>query len=212
MNCKNLFLLPFIGILGCGGGLSSPETVEPVETVLDPAPLSETEAAPGSKNNEEPEGEASIPPSTPGAESVDAATCKTPPVFEGPIAFARGKIKLNQEARTTLDRFARVILDDALVEKIEVTGHTASSEGKPAKRSRLAQQRAASATAYLVERGVDHKAITTVSHGDSCPAILTNNKKLDAPNRRVEIQVTKYCGKDLSKSGQCGEDLARKSE
>ncbi|MBL8509583.1 OmpA family protein [Chitinimonas sp. JJ19] len=116
--------------------------------------------------------------------------------------FDLNKATLKDEGKQALDAVAGVLLErkyDASKTRINVVGHT-DRIGKDEYNQKLSEERAASARAHLVEKGIPEGMITSEGKGESspvtqpedCKKVLKNKKKLVecyAPDRRVEVEI-----------------------
>jgi OOP family OmpA-OmpF porin len=95
-----------------------------------------------------------------------------------------------------LDELADLMIRDASIGLVKVTGHT-DRLGSKASNDQLSQQRAQSVRNYLLAKGIDGARVEAVGVGSSqpvkdCPA-AQYRKRADlieclAPNRRVEVE------------------------
>lgn len=103
-----------------------------------------------------------------------------------PILFDFDKVVLKQDGKAELE-LVIAELQKHPEDTVVVGGHTCDV-GPEGKNMALGQRRADVVKAYLVEQGIDAGRITTVSFGESQPAVPNDgpaNRKL---NRRVEIE------------------------
>jgi peptidoglycan-associated lipoprotein len=102
--------------------------------------------------------------------------------------FAFGTAKVNKNAETVLSDLVSKLKADNKNIYIEVQGHTdtvGSAEGN----LRLGQQRADAVRQYLHKAGIPLHRISTVSYGESQPAVPGNKRQNHAQNRRVIVMV-----------------------
>ena len=105
----------------------------------------------------------------------------------GDIFFDSGAATIKSAARSSLDKVAAALKRDYADKTVRVEGHTDSD---PIRRSKwrdnqhLSEARAAAVRDYLVKKGVDAGAISTIGHGADMP-----RGQDKARNRRVEVVV-----------------------
>ena len=105
----------------------------------------------------------------------------------GDIFFDSGAATIKSAARASLDKVAAALKRDYADKEVRVEGHTDSD---PIRRSKwrdnqhLSEARAAAVRDYLVKKGVDAGAISTIGHGADMP-----RGQDKARNRRVEVVV-----------------------
>lgn len=124
-----------------------------------------------------------------------------PPALEkitlsGDAMFELGKATLNPSALWQLDRLAASIKKEAMLEEVELVGHTdrLRSAGTQDRNQLLSEQRAENIKQYLVGKGIPEEMIHARGVGASqpiveCPAKQSMKKQVAClqPNRRVEI-------------------------
>lgn len=124
-----------------------------------------------------------------------------PPALEkitlsGDALFEIGKATLNPSALWQLDRLAASIKKEAMLEQVELVGHTDRiRNGGPQDRNQLlSEQRAESIRQYLIGKGVPADLIHASGVGSSQPIVECTTKQSMTkqiaclqPNRRVEI-------------------------
>jgi outer membrane protein OmpA-like peptidoglycan-associated protein len=113
--------------------------------------------------------------------------------------FKSGKASIKDmtpEGKAKLDELAAKIKGAGKIDTIRVIGH-ADPTGKAASNMKLSQQRALTVANYLKAQGVKAGKIITAGKGDTqavvkCDAKLPKAELVacNAPNRRVEIEVT----------------------
>lgn len=116
--------------------------------------------------------------------------------LSGDAMFGVGKTTLNPSALWRLDRLADSIKKEAMLEEVELVGHTdrLRSAGRQERNQLLSEQRAENIKQYLVSKGIPAEKIHASGAGSSqplveCPAKLSKAKQIEClqPNRRVEI-------------------------
>jgi len=103
------------------------------------------------------------------------------------LYFVEGKEEFTDESKAMVNTvFAEIA--SRPVPDIVVVGHT-DSTGTDQVNDALAQRRADSVKAQLVQRGVTAASIEAISRGKRDPAVATASGVSEARNRRVEIIV-----------------------
>ncbi len=132
-------------------------------------------------------------PDTPRGTKVDATGCPIPEpkpqlfqgkpemVLEG-VTFPTDKWQLTAEDKTILDKAVTELKQYPEV-KIEVQGHTDSTDGDPWNMT-LSQRRAESVMKYMVEQGVPASQLTAKGYGKTQPIADNKTKEGRAQNRR----------------------------
>jgi outer membrane protein OmpA-like peptidoglycan-associated protein len=108
--------------------------------------------------------------------------------FNSSILFAFGKSTLTNEAQRNLDEFLKV-LEIYPETDIEVQGHT-DNVGSEAFNQTLSEQRAATVSNYLVNRGIRAHRLTIIGYGELLPKYLNDTDAGREKNRRVEFLIT----------------------
>lgn len=106
----------------------------------------------------------------------------------GDVLFDTGRANLKPGAYTTIDRLARVLLDDA-DRRVLIEGHT-DSVGSDELNMRLSESRANSVRMALLERGVPSAQIQTAGRGMHAPIASNDTAAGRQQNRRVEMIFT----------------------
>ncbi len=111
--------------------------------------------------------------------------------LHGPVVvfFDSDKADLTPEAKTILT----AVLRDAKAAKftkIIVNGH-ADRAGTREYNDELAQLRVDMIMRYLTESGISKAVISTISHGEDQPAVMTPDGHAEPKNRRVEITFSR---------------------
>lgn len=102
------------------------------------------------------------------------------------IRFEFNSYALLPESYFDLDRVAIYLLDNPQV-SAELAGHT-DDTGDEAYNVKLSENRALSASAYLISKGVEKKRIRTVGYGENRPLVDDHSEEARDINRRVEIK------------------------
>ncbi len=121
-----------------------------------------------------------------GTEEECAMSAPKPAGFDMLITFDLDSDKLTQQARANLDEFAKALNDQRLAAaKFIVEGHTDAS-GTEKYNDGLAERRAQSVTAFLLDHGVRTEKVTAVGMGERVPRVPNI---YDPINRRVEMRI-----------------------
>jgi outer membrane protein OmpA-like peptidoglycan-associated protein len=101
------------------------------------------------------------------------------------VSFDTNRFDIKPNMRPILDQFAQGLSSQPNTE-IRIIGHT-DSTGSDSINDPLSVNRAASARAYLVARGVDGRRIQINGRGSHEPIADNNTERGRAQNRRIEI-------------------------
>lgn len=101
------------------------------------------------------------------------------------VSFDTGRADIKPNFRGILDQFASGLGSQPNTE-VRIIGHT-DNTGSDELNDRLSLQRAESTKAYLVARGVNPQAVTTMGRGEREPIADNGTEQGRARNRRVEI-------------------------
>ena len=108
----------------------------------------------------------------------------------GAINFAFNKSDITPEAKVILDKIAESLIAPANASRtIDVTGNT-DAIGSEGYNTKLGQDRADQAKAYLVSKGVADSRINARTAGESDPIAPNDTDNGRATNRRVLIMLT----------------------
>jgi OOP family OmpA-OmpF porin len=106
------------------------------------------------------------------------------------IQFDEDSANLVERSKTLLDDVARVLTEHPEVTRIQIEGHT-DSKASPRHNKKLSQERVASVKAYLVDKGISAKRLTTKGFGETKPVADNKSEEGRAKNRRVEFRIVK---------------------
>lgn len=129
------------------------------------------------------------PPPPPPAPTVDTAgiAAQVTAVMTEKIFFDFDRSDLRDDARATLDRKMDLFQANPDM-RIRISGH-ADDRGSDEYNLALGQRRAASAKAYLVQRGIDTNRIDIVSYGEERPVCTDASEGCWQQNRRDEFEI-----------------------
>ena len=105
------------------------------------------------------------------------------------IFFDVDKFDLKNESFTELAEVIRVLKQNPEMH-IEISGHT-DNTGSIEHNQVLSKNRAQAVVAYLVEKGIDKKRLTSIGFGSSKPADTNETATGRALNRRIEMRIVK---------------------
>lgn len=106
----------------------------------------------------------------------------------GDVLFDTGRANLKPGAYVTIDRLARVLMDDDS-RQVLIEGHT-DSTGSDELNMRLSESRANAVRMALLERGVPSRQIQAVGKGKNFPVASNDTASGRQQNRRVEMIFT----------------------
>jgi outer membrane protein OmpA-like peptidoglycan-associated protein len=119
--------------------------------------------------------------------------------FDSGILFATGKSDLNTASRTSLTKFARILVENPTME-INIFGHT-DNTGSLATNQKLSLERAQSVSRFLTSNSVRGNQIKSVEGKDYQMPVASNETAAGrAENRRVEIYM--YASEQMIKDAQ----------
>jgi peptidoglycan-associated lipoprotein len=105
-----------------------------------------------------------------------------------PIHFDYDQSDLRGDDRAILDAKIPILQANSGV-MIRIAGNT-DDRGSDEYNLALGQRRAATAKAYLVQRGIPESRIETVSYGEERPVAQGSDETAYAQNRRAEFEIT----------------------
>ena len=103
------------------------------------------------------------------------------------IVFQRMSANIANESKTTLEKIAKILVDNPTV-KIEIAGHT-DAKGDDGFNQTVSEQRANSVKLALVELGVDDKRLVAKGYGKTKPLVANDEEGYSLANRRVEFNI-----------------------
>lgn len=104
------------------------------------------------------------------------------------INFDFDKYELSENAKNTLSKNAKVILENKYT--VTVEGHC-DERGTNQYNLSLGQKRANVVKEYYIRLGVPEKNIATISYGEEKPLCFESTENCWSKNRRAETKVTK---------------------
>ena len=119
------------------------------------------------------------------------------------VLFDSGKAKLKPESLATLDKVAKILVENVPGNNINIEGHT---DNEPIKYSKwksnwqLSAQRALSVLVYLESKGVEPKRLSESGYGEYQPVATNDTAEGRQTNRRVEIVIKPKTVKKIEKS------------
>jgi outer membrane protein OmpA-like peptidoglycan-associated protein len=105
------------------------------------------------------------------------------------LFFDTGRWELRAESFPELNRAVAFLVEHPSI-RIEVGGHT-DNVGSDVDNRTLSENRVRSVVAYLAERGIDTKRITSRGYGESRPIATNDTDEGRQQNRRVEFTIVK---------------------
>jgi peptidoglycan-associated lipoprotein len=155
-------LLPIAGLAALLAGVGCASTTRsPAET--DPTPSASSPSR------------AEVPPHSAGAPEL------------APVLFATDQASLRADARETLKRHARAILEHPEWGAVTIEGHC-DERGSEEYNLALGDRRAASVLRYLSDLGVPTSRLETRTYGEAHPAVAGHDESAWRRNRRAELQ------------------------
>ncbi len=123
------------------------------------------------------------PPEPPAAPAPEAE--RSVPVLNH-VLFDFDKSDVKDSGRAEIAKIAGILKDNP-GDTVTIEGHTCdiNGSGDPDYNVRLGQRRADAVQVVLLENGIDAGRVSTVSHGDSRPAVPNTSNENRQLNRRV---------------------------
>ena len=107
--------------------------------------------------------------------------------FSDKVLFATNESTLNESARASLDKLAKILVDYPDTE-INIIGHT-DSQGADDYNQMLSQRRAEAVSDYLVTKNVTAGRLVKMGKGENDPLADNSTEEGRAQNRRVEFVI-----------------------
>lgn len=104
------------------------------------------------------------------------------------ILFATNSSTLSSDAKFVLNQFISFLKENPTV-KAELQGHT-DDQGNDNENLTLSKNRAKSAMAYIVSKGISNGRLTAKGFGETEPKVENNTETNRAKNRRTDFKLT----------------------
>lgn len=123
--------------------------------------------------------------------------------FVSEVLFDSGKANLRPESLNSLNKVAKILVENVPENNIGIEGHT---DNEPIKHSKwksnweLSAHRALSVLEHLESRGVDSKRLSASGYGEYQPVASNDTAEGRKLNRRVEIVILPKTVKKIEKS------------
>ena len=123
--------------------------------------------------------------------------------FVAEVLFDSGKDVLKEESFSSLDKVARILVEEVPGYNIAIEGHT---DNEPIKYSgwksnwELSSHRALSVLYYLENGGIESRRLSAVGYGEYHPVASNDTPEGKQQNRRVEIIILSKSIKDIEKT------------
>ncbi len=104
------------------------------------------------------------------------------------IQFASNSYELQPVSEIELNKLVQLLTDNPTV-KLQIIGHT-DNTGTPASNITLSANRAKAVAAYLIEKGIDAKRLSSKGLGQLKPIADNSTEEGKAQNRRTECVIT----------------------
>jgi chemotaxis protein MotB len=135
--------------------------------------------------------------------------------FVSEVLFDSGKANLKPESLSSLNKVAKILIDNVPENNIGIEGHT---DNVPIKHSswksnwELSSHRALSVLEYLESQGVGSTRLSAIGYGQYHPVASNDNQEGRQLNRRVEIVILPKTVKKIEKDGAVNEEQLPKEE
>jgi len=135
--------------------------------------------------------------------------------FVSEVLFDSGKANLKPESLSSLDKVAKILIENVPENNIGIEGHT---DNVPIKHSswksnwELSSHRALSVLEYLESQGVGPTRLSAIGYGEYHPVGSNDTQEGRQLNRRVEIVILPKTVKKIEKSGVVNEEQLPKEE
>lgn len=129
--------------------------------------------------------------------------------FVSEVLFDSGKANLKPESLASLNKVAKILVDNVPENNIGIEGHT---DNVPIKHSNwksnweLSSHRALSVLEYLENQGVNSQRLSASGYGQYHPVASNDTKEGRQMNRRVEIVILPKTVKKIEKGGAVKEN------
>ncbi|MFA5271173.1 MAG: OmpA family protein [Candidatus Omnitrophota bacterium] len=135
--------------------------------------------------------------------------------FVSEVLFDSGKANLKPQSLSSLDKVAKILIDNVPENNIGIEGHT---DNVPIKYSNwksnweLSSHRALSVLEYLESQGVGSKRLSASGYGQYHPVASNDTLEDKQLNRRVEIVILPKTVKKFEKGAVTEEELIKEEE
>lgn len=135
--------------------------------------------------------------------------------FVSEVLFDSGKANLKPESLSSLNKVAKILIENVPENNIGIEGHT---DNVPIKHSswksnwELSSHRALSVLEYLESQGVGSTRLSAIGYGQYHPVGSNDTQEGKQLNRRVEIVILPRTIKKIEKDGVVNEEQLSKEE
>lgn len=135
--------------------------------------------------------------------------------FVSEVLFDSGKANLKPESLSSLNKVAKILIENVPENNIGIEGHT---DNVPIKHSswksnwELSSHRALSVLEYLESQGVGSTRLSAIGYGQYHPVGSNDTQEGKQLNRRVEIVILPRTVKKIEKDGVVNEEQLSKEE
>ena len=126
-------------------------------------------------------------PAAPAASSAEPQVIRNEVRMDGDAFFGFDQADLRPDAIAALDELVAKLQSTSRVSRVSVVGHT-DSVGSETYNQGLSERRAASAKAYLIERGIAADQIDARGEGELNPSHPNDTPENRQKNRRVDVE------------------------
>ncbi|XXT24832.1 OmpA family protein [Sorangium sp. So ce429] len=124
------------------------------------------------------------------------------------IAFAAGKADIEPASQELLANIAQVIKDNPQIEFVEVAAYS-EKVGNDAATVTLTKKRADAVVKALVALGVEKNRVRPAGYGAHCSLDAGETEEAKEKNRRVEIKIMRFEGKDTGVELACAAAITK---
>jgi OOP family OmpA-OmpF porin len=108
--------------------------------------------------------------------------------IEDSVYFETARATIKPESYALLDEIAAVLQDHPELLRVRIEGHT-DSRGEAKYNLDLSQERAAAVRAYLIDKGVAPKRLSSIGYGETKPLDPRETEAAWSQNRRVDFWI-----------------------
>ncbi|MFT5680928.1 MAG: outer membrane protein OmpA-like peptidoglycan-associated protein [Myxococcota bacterium] len=109
----------------------------------------------------------------------------------GKIYFETAKDVIKEESHALLEDVAAIMMEFPEIRQVRIEGHT-DNRGNAGYNQQLSDDRSASVTRFLIDRGVDPERLNSIGYGESKPVDGRNSERAWAMNRRVDFFIEEW--------------------